>query len=163
MILFPLAFLVFVWMEESLWDSFLCGIRYPWPRQFLCSKLFTFFGIQIITTSTIEVSFVDLPRGRYLVLCSLLQVAGLKYSWSWNSWMLVWWRKSFRLKRILGWTDIVQYSLLLQTPRGKRIASALIYVRLGCPIKAVVSRCAKSFRQAFHTKPKKFVVARRKF
>lgn len=58
---------------------------------------------------------------------------------------------------------IVQYSLLLQTPRGKRIASALIYVRLGCPIKAVVSRCAKSLRQAFHTKPKKFVLARRKF
>ena len=49
---------------------------------------------------------------------------------------------------------IVQYSLLLQTPRGKRIASALIYVRLGCPIKAVVSRCAKSLKQAFHTKPK---------
>lgn len=58
---------------------------------------------------------------------------------------------------------IVQYSLLLQTPRGKRIASALIYVRLGCLIKAVVSRCAKSLRQAFHTKPKKFVLARRKF
>lgn len=38
-----------------------------------------FFGIQIITTSIVEVSFVDLPRGRYLVLCSLLQVAGLKY------------------------------------------------------------------------------------